>query len=75
MTEHGTEDKLAEEGWSWDNSTKTLILENANFEVNDTSDCIKFSEGDVTIVFKGENTLKAQNDFCQDIMTKSYITR
>ena len=66
LTNHDTEDKLSEEGWSWDQETKTLKLEDATFERTDTdtiSPCIKFSKADdITVIFEGTNNLTADKD-------------
>ena len=65
LTNHNTEDKLNEEGWSWDKETKTLKLEDATFEITDTDTdttkpCIKFSKSDdITVIFEGTNNLTA----------------
>ena len=60
LTTQTTEDNLDDEGWSWNSDTKTLILKDANFEVNGNDPCIILQEGDVTVIFEGENTLKAE---------------
>ncbi len=62
------EDKLEEEGWSWDYDTKTLTLDGITIEITDqgeeASDCIKFNRGeDITIIFKGENNLIADRGY------------
>ncbi len=61
LTNHATEDKSADEGWSWDNDTKTLKLEDATCEITDTdtkNPCIKFlSSDDITVIFEGINNL------------------
>ncbi len=64
LTSHPTEDKLADEGWSWNNDTKTLKLEDANFEITDMTNtskpCIEFSKSDnITVIFEGTNNLTA----------------
>ena len=55
-----TEDNLSNKGWKWDSVTKTLTLKNANFETTEFNRCINLPEGNVTIEFEGNNTLKAQ---------------
>lgn len=60
LTNHDTEDQLDTKGWSWNNETKTLKLEDANIETSEFSPCIDLPGGNVTIEFEGNNTLKAQ---------------
>ncbi len=64
LTEHATEDKLADKGWKWDNENKILTLRNANFDVkddNNSNPCIKLKKSDnIKIIFEGINTLKSQ---------------
>ncbi len=66
LTNQNTEDKLDEEGWAWNNETKTLTLKDANFEITDTdtkNPCIKFSESDnITVIFEGTNNLTADKE-------------
>ena len=68
LTLEGTTDKLTEEGWKWDKNTKTLTLENANFDMEkDENGNIKpnitFSKADnITIIFKGNNTIKSKGN-------------
>ena len=67
-TQEGSVNKLEDEGWSWDNDTKTLTLDGITIEITDTednvNDCIKFNRGeDITIIFKGENNLIADKGY------------
>ena len=66
LTNHDTEDKLDTEGWSWNNETKTLKLEDATFEITDTdveNPCIKFLKSDnITIIFDGVNNLTSDKE-------------
>ncbi len=65
LTALSTQDKLSEEGWSWNNETKTLKLQDATFEITDTDSdpikpCINFSKSDnITVIFEGINNLTA----------------
>ncbi len=68
LTNKDTVDKLAEEGWSWDNSTKTLTLDGITIDITDqddeANDCIKFNRNEnITIIFKGENNLIADKGY------------
>ena len=66
LTNHQTENKLEEEGWSWDNETKILTLEDTTFEMTDTDSvnpCIKFLKSDnITVIFEGVNNLTADKE-------------
>ena len=68
LTSKETEDKLTEEGWAWDNNTKTLTLDGITIEITDqdgeANDCIKFNRNEnITIIFKGENNLIADKGY------------
>lgn len=45
------------EGWSWDNETKTLTLDNVNFAVSDEPSALIVDSA--TIILKGTNTIKS----------------
>ncbi len=63
------EDKLEEEGWSWNNDTKTLVLDGVTIEITDENtgrpnECIRFyKKDDITIIFKGKNNLIADRGY------------
>ena len=68
LTSQESVDKLSNEGWSWDDSSKTLTLDGITVEITDqdgeAKDCIKFNKGDnITIIFKSENNLIADKGY------------
>ena len=69
LTSLQTTNNLNNEGWSWDESSKTLTLDGVTLEITDEDSgtpnpCIKFNRSDnITIIFKGTNNLIADRGY------------